>query len=275
MAIHELSASWFRRGLFAMVVVALVARGAVIVPTLGRLEDPDNYLPLARALAEGRGFVINGRPTAYRPPLYPIVLAPLTLAAGRAPRPGRGRLASGAGGGDGRADGLDRAAVGALEGEGAGRGGDRGVRPGPGGPGARGDDRDVIGLPARGDPGRVDGPGSSAGRRSGGLGFGLASLCRPSVLPALALVAGAAFVTGPGGWRRRARMAVVMVAAAVATLAPWAWRNARALGEPVWTTTHGGYTLALANNPVYYAEVLDGPPGAVWSGPNQRRWWEG
>ena len=66
-----------------------------------------------------------------------------------------------------------------------------------------------------------------------------------------------------------------MVAAAVATLAPWAWRNARALGEPVWTTTHGGYTLALANNPVYYAEVLDGPPGAVWSGPNQRRWWEG
>jgi hypothetical protein len=41
----------------------------------------------------------------------------------------------------------------------------------------------------------------------------------------------------------------------------------------VWTTTHGGYTLALANNPVYYDEVLDGPPGAVWSGPNQRAWW--
>ena len=82
MAIRGLSASWFRRGLFALVVVGLVARGAVIVPTLGRLEDPDNYLPLARALAEGRGFVINGRPTAYRPPLYPIVLAPLTLAPG-------------------------------------------------------------------------------------------------------------------------------------------------------------------------------------------------
>ena len=65
-----------------------------------------------------------------------------------------------------------------------------------------------------------------------------------------------------------------MVAAAVATLAPWALRNARALGEPVWTTTHGGYTLALANNPTYYDEVLDGPPGAVWSGPNQRRWWD-
>jgi hypothetical protein len=49
-------------------------------------------------------------------------------------------------------------------------------------------------------------------------------------------------------------------------------RNARLFGEPVWTTTHGGYTLALANNPTYYAEVLDGPAGAVWSGPNQALW---
>ena len=65
-----------------------------------------------------------------------------------------------------------------------------------------------------------------------------------------------------------------MALATVATLAPWAVRNARVLGEPVWTTTHGGYTLALANNPAYYAEVLDGPAGAVWSGPNQRRWLE-
>ncbi len=42
--------------------------------------------------------------------------------------------------------------------------------------------------------------------------------------------------------------------------------------EPIWTTTHGGYTLALANNRQYYADVLDGPPGAVWSGPNQAAW---
>ena len=82
MAVHGLSPSWFRRGLAALVVVALLARAAVLVPMPGRLEDPDNYLPLARALAEGRGFVIDGRPTAYRPPLYPIVLVPLTLMPG-------------------------------------------------------------------------------------------------------------------------------------------------------------------------------------------------
>ena len=38
----------------------------------------------------------------------------------------------------------------------------------------------------------------------------------------------------------------------VIVLSPWMIRNLVVLGEPVWTTTHGGYTLALANNPVYY-----------------------
>ena len=55
---------------------------------------------------------------------------------------------------------------------------------------------------------------------------------------------------------------------------PWAIRNAREFGEPIFTTTHGGYTLALANNPAYYADVVDGPPGAVWLGPNQAAWFE-
>jgi hypothetical protein len=64
-------------------------------------------------------------------------------------------------------------------------------------------------------------------------------------------------------------MALLLTAA---VLAPWAVRNARIFGPPILTTTHGGYTLALANNPVYYAEVLHGPRGAVWSGPNQQRW---
>src|SRR5262249_35446559 len=46
------------------------------------------------------------------------------------------------------------------------------------------------------------------------------------------------------------------------------------LGEPVWTTTHGGYTLALANNPVYYDEVLNGPAGRVWTGADQWFWFD-
>jgi 4-amino-4-deoxy-L-arabinose transferase-like glycosyltransferase len=49
------------------------------------MDDPDNYLPLARAVAEGRGLALEGRPTAYRPPLYPLVLAPLVVLMGDRP----------------------------------------------------------------------------------------------------------------------------------------------------------------------------------------------
>jgi hypothetical protein len=108
----------------------------------------------------------------------------------------------------------------------------------------------------------------------GGLSLGLSALCRPSLLPGALLTAVASLVSGPGGAALRCRRGGLVALATFATLAPWAWRNDRIFGEPVWTTTHGGYTLALANNPVYYAEVLDGPPGAVWSGPNQKRWFD-
>src|SRR3954452_13355646 len=65
------------RWLLLLVVLGLAARLAATAPLLGRPEDPDNYVRLARGLVEGRGFVWDGRPTAYRPPLYPLVLPPL------------------------------------------------------------------------------------------------------------------------------------------------------------------------------------------------------
>src|SRR3954447_16986499 len=67
----------------AVVLLALVARLAVMAPRIGReADDPDNYLPLARSLASGRGFALNGRLTAYRPLLYPTILAPLVGGSG-------------------------------------------------------------------------------------------------------------------------------------------------------------------------------------------------
>ena len=70
-------------------------------------------------------------------------------------------------------------------------------------------------------------------------------------------------------------VAVGLLAMTIAlVLLPWMIRNLLVLGEPIWTTTHGGYTLALANNPVYYREVLDGPPGRVWTGQDQWLWWD-
>jgi hypothetical protein len=38
------------------------------------------------------------------------------------------------------------------------------------------------------------------------------------------------------------------------------------LGAPVLTTTHGGYTLLLGNNPAFYREVVRQPWGTAWDG---------
>ena len=240
---------------------------------LGRLDDPDRYLTLARSLADGRGFSADGKLTAYRPPLYPILLVPLA-------KLGRPALPWGVGGlhlalGVGTVLLVHRTA------------GRWGLSP---------SQRLISAAIVAFDPvlvvqsrsvmtetpaaflvaltlAAVSLPGTK-GAILGGIGFGLASLCRPSLLPAALLAALAGLVAGPGGWKARATRGGLLAFATFATLAPWAWRNARAFGEPVWTTTHGGYTLALANNPAYYADVLDGPPGTVWTGLNQDRWFD-
>lgn len=267
--------SWDPRVLLAgVVVVALLARLALIAPRVGRpADDPDNYLPLARSLAQGRGFAINGRPTAYRPPLYPWLLAPL--------------IGPGAEG-----DRFTPAIAGLHLALGAGTvlltmtAAKRwGLSPGR---------VAAAGLLVALDPvlvvqsrsvmtetlaafllsAAVAAAASSAmrGAAASGLAFGLAALCRPSTLPAPILAALFAATTGPGSWRLRVIRGSALLGTVGLALAPWAIRNARVFGEPIATTTHGGYTLALANNAAYYRDVLDGPPGAVWSGPNQRAW---
>lgn len=263
-----------RWGVVLVVLLAVLVRLALIVPTFGKLDDPDRYLDVARALAQGEGFAVNGRPTAYRPPLYPLCLSVLIRLLGE------GRLAWGVAGLHLTA-GVGTVLLTAVA---ARR---LGLTPG----------RVLIAAaivacdPVLVAQGRavmtetlaaflvaaclaVLADGQARGEFLGGLGFGLASLCRPSLLPAAGLVVAAALVAGPGtAWVRLRRASLIGVATLV-LLAPWAWRNARVFGEPVWTTTHGGWTLALANNPVYYAEVLDGPPGAVWSGANQQHWFD-
>ena len=37
--------------------------------------DAQQYLELAKSVAEGRGYELQGRPTAWRPPMYPFILA--------------------------------------------------------------------------------------------------------------------------------------------------------------------------------------------------------
>ncbi len=66
----------------AAIIASIAIRGALMAAGTGTFDDPDNYLPLAHSLASGQGLAIKGRPTAYRPPLYPLLLAPIVTLAG-------------------------------------------------------------------------------------------------------------------------------------------------------------------------------------------------
>jgi 4-amino-4-deoxy-L-arabinose transferase-like glycosyltransferase len=253
-------------------ILAVVLRAAVMVRGSGSFDDPDNYLPMARSLGSGQGFSFRGRPTAYRPPLYPLILVP-AIWMGRWQAWGIGLLhlglgagtvwmtASAAGGfGWSRRRAMAAALIAACD------------------PVLAWQSRSVMTeTPAAFLVAASLAGLGRGGRRSailGGVGFGLAALCRPSLLAAAALTTLAALLAPPDPLRERIRRAGSLTLTIALVLSPWMIRNLVVLGHPIWTTTHGGYTLALANNPVYYREVLDGPPGRVWTGEDQFRWFD-
>lgn len=92
------------------------------------------------------------------------------------------------------------------------------------------------------------------GAAAAGFIAGLAILCRPTFLPWL-LIASALTVV-----RHRRTLplghAVCFLAAAAITLAPWVVRNRLQFGAWIVTTTHGGYTLLLGNNDSFYDALL-------------------
>ena len=259
--------------LLALIVAGMLVRAGLIAKDFGSIDDPDNYLTLAKSLWNGEGFAINGRPTAYRPPLFPILLVavvaamPGHLALGIAlVQVGLGVLTILATAETARRwtfstrAALLAAAIVAFD------------------PVLVSQARPVMTETLAAFLAAVTLLGLTkpgpAGAALGGLGFGLSALCRPSVWPAIGLSALAALFLRHGARLERLRFATLMVAASLLIVAPWAIRNAIVLGEPIITTTHGGYTLYLANNPVYYQEVLNGPSGTVWTGPNQWLWWD-
>ena len=260
-------------GIVAALILSGLVRIALVLPSFNELNDPDWYLPLARSLVAGKGLSLDGIPTAYRPPLYPILLAPLVGTLGKALPWGIATLHLALGLGTVALTyltarrwnfGPNRALIAAL----------------------------IVGL----DPVAVlqarsvmtetlaaflVATGLAAATVSGRRGIllagfvaGLSALCRPSLIPGAGLTALAILAAGPGDRRRRAFLCLLFTLGMAIPLIPWALRNHRIYGEPVWTTTHAGHTLALANNPAYYADVLNGPPGAVWTGKNQAEWFD-
>jgi hypothetical protein len=259
--------------LWAIVFLAIGLRAMAMLRGYGAFDDPDNYLALARSLAAGEGFSLHGHPTAYRPPLYPTMLAPLIPFLGERSWLGVAGLHLALGGAT--------VWLTAATAKGSGLSHSRQL---------------LAAMFVAADPVLVwqsrsvmtettsaflvalalAGTTRTAWRAAvqGGLGLGLLSLCRPSGLAAATLVIMAGLAAGPGSWRERLIRSGGIAAMLVVCILPWAIRNAWVFGEPICGTTHNGYTLALANNPTYYHEVLDAAPGTVWTGTNQWEWWD-
>lgn len=89
-----------------------------------------------------------------------------------------------------------------------------------------------------------------------GLLMGCGVLARPFFLPWAMLLAIWLLVRSESG-RRWVSLALFVVGLAL-PLVPWALRNAAELGRPIVTTTHGGFTLLLANNPDYFEFMKSG-----------------
>ncbi|MEO1994187.1 MAG: hypothetical protein ABGZ17_02825 [Planctomycetaceae bacterium] len=108
-----------------------------------------------------------------------------------------------------------------------------------------------------------------------GVILGLAVLCRPAFWIAACILCGAELLKSMPhmSWQMRLRnVPWYTLAGLLLTVAPWLIRNRITLGAPVLTTTHGGYTLLLGNNPRFFDEVVRQPWGTVWGAESLATW---
>ena len=68
-------------GIFARFLIC-VAPGNRLNSQMGGIGDTDAYVELAQSLLSGNGFSYYGEPSAFRPPLYPLLLAGIQLLVG-------------------------------------------------------------------------------------------------------------------------------------------------------------------------------------------------
>ena len=258
-----------------VMVLALVVRGGVVALVPDSLDnDPDGYRYLAENLLGHGVFGYGEIPTAYRPPLYPLVLTPcialgpiagaamagLHLALGVATVWLTYRL--------GRRWGLGNYALLAAALVAC----------------------DPI-LLVQSTQVMTETPAaflavvslllltSASERRSstwrvmlaGGC-LALATLCRATFLPFLVLAALALPIFAQTWKKRLCRFASFALAAAL-VLSPWVVRNQVQFGRPIVATTHGGYTLLLGNNASFYRYLRAGAWGTVWDADEFNRGW--
>lgn len=105
-----------------------------------------------------------------------------------------------------------------------------------------------------------------------GLLMAFACLCRPTFLPWSGLVIASSWSLEMQGSPKRKLVAPLLLGIVVGIF-PWGLRNYLQLGHWKFTTTHGGYTLLLGNNSAYYQFLRDANWGAVWDSKDLDRAW--
>ncbi len=281
-----------RYALIVVLAAAVVARVAVLSMKSETVsEDRDAYLAIAASLADGNGYThpATDQPTAYRPPLYPIVCAALFAMGGGTTAIAILHFVCGMTTvvltwSIGRR--IGNAAIGGLA------AGLVAIDPllvgytaismtetvftflvtlliaifvGCTGCGERVMDARTMKAATGQRPMRL-----SPDRRRQiviGVVFGLCAMCRPTIWAFGILMTIVWFIVRLR--RRDARIEKrwppwLLIVAVLLTVSPWIIRNAIVLGRPVVMTTHGGYTLLLGNNPVFYREVVSQPWRTVW-----------
>ncbi len=104
--------------------------------------------------------------------------------------------------------------------------------------------------------------------------IGLSILCRPTFLVWLVLILLAIGLL-ESRWRQRLQLGTALLLGAVLMVTPWTVRNLVQFQKPIALTTHGGYTLLLGNNPVFYDHLRNQPPGTVWQSAEVNRFKQG
>ena len=106
-----------------------------------------------------------------------------------------------------------------------------------------------------------------------GISFGIATLTRPTAIVWLALIV-AYFVFRSTTQRTvLLRQAAWLCAGCAIVLIPWIARNREHFGKSIWATTHGGYTLLLANNSILYDHFATGSVSRDWDEDRFHREW--
>lgn len=267
-----------------LLLLAIVVRGlaAAAAPQLP-LTDADGYLAHAAAAIKYQGFVgpFTGNPTAFRPPLYPLLLA-LPLACGLPPAAAvllinlLASLACSAAAGwlamsllhSRRAAQLCMLATIfdplLLR---------YSIQPMTEVPCAA-----LLTLACAACARSMSPPERKSWHVLTGLLFAAATLTRPAALLAaagicLCLLALALLSRNESAERRMAPLAPVLLTAGLTLgMTPWLLRNALQFHAFIPATTHGGYTLALGNNPDFYQDVIRGKGQFPWDGAALDHW---